>query len=74
MVKRKSIIVYFKSENAIKELDENILNIVYVSKKAHYAVAYLDEKKVFETKKKLLNTKGIREVIESKTDMSNYNF
>lgn len=74
MVKRKSLIIYYNSHKAIEALDSRVINVAYVSKKAKYAVIYLDDKKVYDTKKYLVKAKGIRDVIESKLDIDYYNF
>ena len=41
MVKRRSLIVYFKNENFLKNIDSSV-NVAYVSKKRKYAVIYME--------------------------------
>lgn len=68
IINRRALIIYYKQENALSVLDDYI-HIVYNSKKYKYVLVYLDEKMVYETKKKLINAKGIKDVIDSKFDL-----
>ena len=67
-IRRRSLIIYYKQESALKELDESI-RIVHKSNRFKYVVVYVDEKKVYETKKKLMNAKGIKDIIDSQFDL-----
>lgn len=71
MVKRKSLIIYFKSEHFLKNMD-NCVNVAYVSKKRKYAVIYLDENKVKFVRNNLQRTKGVIEVLESLTPLESF--
>ncbi len=73
MVKRHSLIVYYKQENALNVLD-GIANIVHKSKRFRYAVVYIDAKRVNEVKKKLNGAKGIKDVIDSEFSLENFSF
>lgn len=67
-IRRRSLIIYYKQESALKELDESI-RIVHKSNRFKYVIVYVDEKKVYETKKKLMNAKGIKDIIDSQFDL-----
>ena len=70
-IRRRSLIIYYKQESALKELDESI-RIVHKSNRFKYVVVYVDEKKVYETKKKLMNAKGIKDIIDSQFDLEQF--
>ena len=67
-IRRRSLIIYYKQESALKELDESI-RIVHKSNRFKYVIVYVDEKKVYETKKKLMNAKGIKDIIDSQFEL-----
>ena len=76
MVKRRSLIVYFKNMkalegNALAGL-EKFVSVAYVSPKTNYAILYCDEAKVKQIRNTLLNTKGITEVTESKMPLETF--
>ncbi len=58
MVRRKSLVVYFKNDNFIKSIDDSV-NIQYVSKKRKYAVLFMDENRIKGTRNFLQRTKGV---------------
>ena len=68
MVKRRSLIVYFKNENFLKNIDSSV-NVAYVSKKRKSAVIYMDENKFKGIRINLQRTKGVLDVIESKAPL-----
>ena len=70
-IRRRSLIIYYKQESALKELDETI-RIVHKSNRFKYVIVYVDEKKVYETKKKLMNAKGIKDIIDSQFDLEQF--
>ena len=67
-IRRRSLIIYYKQESALQALDENV-RIVHKSNKFKYVIVYVDEKKVYDTKKKLMNAKGIKDIIDSQFDL-----
>ena len=67
-IRRRSLIIYYKQESALSALDDYI-RIVHKSNKFKYVIVYVDEKKVYETKKKLMNAKGIKDIIDSQFDL-----
>ena len=67
-IRRRSLIIYYKQESALQALDESI-RIVHKSSKFKYVIVYVDEKKVYEIKKKLMNAKGIKDIIDSQFDL-----
>ncbi len=64
MVKRKSVIIYFKNPKALKFI-EKIAPITYFTKKKKYAVCYVDETEVTDKMKELKEIKLVRKVEES---------
>ena len=70
-IRRRSLIIYYKQENALQALDENV-RIVHKSNKFKYVIVYVDEKKVYETKKKLMNAKGIKDIIDSQFELESF--
>ena len=71
MTLRKSLIVYFRTPKAIKQIAE-YGELKYYTKKGKYAVLYLDEDKVEETKEKLVQLKLVRKVEDSLLDSTEY--
>lgn len=71
MTIRRSLIVYFRTPKAIKQIAE-FGELKYYTKKGKYAVLYLDENKVEETKEKLNQLKLVRKVEESLLDNKEY--
>jgi len=66
LVERMAYIINFQGKEVPKKLNSMDVNLVYVSKKANYAVVYVDksrgEKMLVQN---LLNTKGFQGVIPS---------
>ena len=70
-IRRRSLIIYYKQESALQALDENV-RIVHKSNKFKYVIVYVDEKKVYDTKKKLMNAKGIKDIIDSQFELESF--
>lgn len=70
-IRRRSLIIYYKQESALQALDESI-RVVHKSNKFKYVVVYVDEKKVYETKKKLMNAKGIKDIVDSQFELESF--
>lgn len=70
-IRRRSLIIYYKQESALQALDENV-RVVHKSSKFKYVIVYVDEKKVYETKKKLMNAKGIKDIIDSQFELESF--
>ncbi len=64
MVKRKSIIVYFRSPKAVKQI-EKFASVNYYNKKRRYAVSYVNEDSIGKTIKQLKTIKLVKRVEES---------
>ena len=64
MVKRKSIIIYFRNPKALKHI-EKIAPITYFTKKKKYAICYINEEEVNDKIKALKEIKLVRKVEES---------
>jgi uncharacterized protein YlbG (UPF0298 family) len=71
MVKRKSIIVYFRSPRAIKKISK-IADIAYYHKKRKYAVCYINETDLESKTKELKSLKMVKYVDESQFDTTDY--
>jgi uncharacterized protein YlbG (UPF0298 family) len=74
MVKRKGIVVYFRSNKVLKKLSEFNINITYVNKLGKYLTGYVDEKQFDEIAKSLKKIKQIKYVDSSRVDMEDLSF
>jgi uncharacterized protein YlbG (UPF0298 family) len=72
MQERVSLIVYYKSPKALKQIQQHG-NVTYYHKKRHYAVLYVDVDEVEKTIKSLKSLRHIRYVEQSQLDQSAYN-
>lgn len=64
MVKRKSMIVYFRNPKALKHI-EKVAPISYFTKKKKYAICYVNEDEVDTKLKAFKEIKLVRKVEES---------
>lgn len=64
MLKRKSIIVYFRNPKALKHI-EKVNPITYFTKKKKYAVLYMTEDEIESKTKQLKDIKLVKKVEES---------
>ena len=71
MLKRKSLIVYFRNPKVLKQV-EKFGEIKYFTKKKKYAVIYVNEEEVKEKMKSLKSLKLVRKVEESLFDTEEY--
>lgn len=71
MLKRKSIIVYFRNPKVLKQV-EKFGEIKYFTKKKKYAVIYVNEEELEQKIKELQGLKLVRKVEESLLDTSEY--
>lgn len=71
MIKRKSIIVYFRSPKAIKQIEQHS-TIAYYHKHRKYAVCYVNETDVEEKIKQLQSLKLVKRVEESLFETDEY--
>jgi uncharacterized protein YlbG (UPF0298 family) len=71
MLKRKSLIVYFRNPKVLKQV-EKFGEIMYFTKKKKYAVIYVNEEELQEKKKELQGLKLVRKVEESLSDTTEY--
>ncbi|MBN2605433.1 MAG: DUF2129 domain-containing protein [Bacilli bacterium] len=69
--KRKSVIVYFRSPKAVKQIAE-FGEIKYYTKKGKYAIIYLNEEDIESVSEQLGKLKLVRRVEESLQDDSEY--
>jgi uncharacterized protein YlbG (UPF0298 family) len=72
MIKRKSLIVYFRSPKAVKQI-ERIASVTYFNKKRHYAVVYVNEEELQKTETELKKLKLVKKVEESLFETTEYN-
>ena len=71
MVKRRSLIVYFRNPKVLKHV-EKISEIKYYTKKKKYAVIYVNEEELEAKKQELKGIKLVRKVEESLLDSEEY--
>lgn len=71
MLKRKSLIVYFRNPKVLKQV-EKFGEIKYFTKKKKYAVIYVNEEDLKEKIKGLKSLKLVRKVEESLFDTEEY--
>jgi uncharacterized protein YlbG (UPF0298 family) len=71
MLKRKSIIVYFRSPKAVKQI-EKFATVNYYNKKRRYAICYVNEDKVDEIAKELKAVKLVKRVEVSLFETDEY--
>ncbi|MFW6319075.1 MAG: DUF2129 domain-containing protein [Bacillota bacterium] len=71
MQERVSLIVYYKSPKALKQIQQQG-NVTYYHKKRHYAVLYVDAADVEKTIKLFKSLRHIRYVEISQLDQSAY--
>ena len=71
MLKRKSLIVYFRNPKVLKQVEKHG-EIKYFTKKKKYAVIYVNEEELQEKKKELQGLKLVRKVEESLLDTTEY--
>lgn len=74
MVKRKGIVVYFRSNKVLKKLSKFDINITYINKLGKYLTGYVDEIKYEDIKLELKKLKQIKYVDQSKVDMEDLSF
>lgn len=72
MVKRRSLIVYFRNPKVLKQV-EKVAEIKYYTKKKKYAIIYVSEEEVKAKKEELQQLKLVRRVDESLFDTEEYN-
>ena len=73
MVDRQGFIVFFTNKRVVSEI-ENIANITYISKKKKYLIAYCDAKRFEGYKQQIQKVHGVKKVLASFVDLSNFKF
>ena len=71
MLKRTSIIIYFKNPKILKEI-EKISTIKYYNKKRKYAIIYVNEADVEENMSKISKMKSVKKVEQSLVENEEY--
>jgi uncharacterized protein YlbG (UPF0298 family) len=74
MVKRKGIVVYFRSNKVLKKLSQYKINITYVNKLGKYLTGYVDENDYEKIEKSLKKMRLIKYVESSLVDMDELSF
>ncbi len=74
MVKRKGIVVYFKSNKVLKIISEFKINITYINKLGKYLTGYVDESQYEIIEKELRKIKLVKYVESSRVDMEELSF
>lgn len=71
MIQRTSLIVYFRSPKAVKQI-EKIANVTYYHKKRRYAVCYVNQDELEATMEKMKKLRLVKRVEESLFDTEAY--
>ncbi len=71
MLKRISLIVYFKTPKVLRRV-RKICNVSYYHKKRRYAVVYTDENKMNDVMNRLKQLRHVRNVEQSHVNMERY--
>ncbi len=71
MVKRKSIIVYFRTPKAVKQI-ERIAPVYYYNKKRRYAICYVNDGDLKKLSEEIKKIKLVKRVEESKFETDEY--
>ncbi len=71
MVKRKSLIVYFRNPKALKKIAD-VTEVTYYTKKKKYAVVYVNEDQVEAVTKRLQEISLVRKIEESLFETEGY--
>lgn len=71
MIKRKSLVIYFRSPKAVKQI-EKIAPVNYYNKKRRYAIVYVNEEAVATTIKRFKEIKLVKRVEESLFETEEY--
>jgi len=71
MIKRTSIIIYFKNPKVLKEI-EKISAIKYYNKKRKYAIIYVNEADVEENMNLISKMKSVKKVEQSLVENEEY--
>ncbi len=71
MVKRKSLIVYFRTPKAVKQI-EKVVTIKYFNKKRRYAICYVSEDSIAAKTEELKAIKLVKRVEESLFETDEY--
>lgn len=74
MIKRKGIVVYFRSHKALKMISNLKINITYINKLGKYLTGYVDVHMFDEIEKTLKKNKLIKYVESSLVDMEEISF
>lgn len=73
-LERASYVVFYQGKHVVRKLETMPIHLVYVSKKQHYAVFYIDQKEENKMKKELKNVKGFRAFVKSLAFDESLNF
>jgi uncharacterized protein YlbG (UPF0298 family) len=71
MLKRKSLIIYFRNPKVLKQI-EKFGDIMYYTKKKKYAIIYVNEEELDSKVKEIQNLKLVKKVEESLFDTGEY--
>ncbi|MCF7924337.1 MAG: YlbG family protein [Candidatus Izimaplasma sp.] len=74
MIKRKGIVIYFRSNKVIKTLKKFEINITYINTLGKYLTGYVDNDKFDEIKENLSKLKLVKKVESSLIEMEELNF
>lgn len=73
MVSRRALIIHFKNNKAIKDI-EKYIDVEYVSKKFNYVIGYINSTDFKKNRNILNNLKGIKYIEDSKFETARFDF
>lgn len=74
MIKRKGIVVYFRTTKVLKKIKQFDINITYINKLGKYLTGYVNEDSFDQVANALKKIKQIKYVDSSKIDMDDLSF
>lgn len=74
MIKRKGIVVYFRTTKVLKKIKQFDINITYINKLGKYLTGYVNEDSFDQIANALKKIKQIKYVDSSKIDMDDLSF
>jgi uncharacterized protein YlbG (UPF0298 family) len=71
MIKRKSLIVHFRTPKAVKQIEQHA-NVTYYNKKRRYAICYVNEQEQAKKVEAIQKLKLVKRVEESLFETDEY--
>jgi uncharacterized protein YlbG (UPF0298 family) len=74
MIKRKGIIIYFRSKKVLNKVKSLGINVTYVNEALRYLTGYIDVEKFDEVFHNLKKHRLVKKIEASKIEMEELNF